>query len=125
MALIRSGMRKLADMLLALTAEPPSPPARPNPNPAQTLGKMRNAPSVMAGSIQLLGMAEIKQRLGARWSAVADIACRIAEQTIERHISAEDAYQCHGDETFVLCFASPDRAHAEAKTKMIAEEIAI
>ena len=113
MALIRKGVKKLASMLLALTADTPSPAAGPKANPQQTLGKMRNAPTVMAGSIQLLGMAEIKQRLGARWSAVADIACRIAEQTIQRHISAEDAYQRHGDESFVLCFASPGKGHAE------------
>ena len=124
MALIREGVKKLASVLLALTADNPSPPARPNPNRPQTFGKMRNAPTVMAGSIQLLGMAEIKQRLGARWTVVADIACRIAEQTIQRHISAEDAYQRHGEETFVLCFASPDKAHAEAKTRTISEEIA-
>jgi GGDEF domain-containing protein/EAL domain-containing protein (putative c-di-GMP-specific phosphodiesterase class I) len=124
MALIRKGMKKLASVLLALTADSPSSSAGENPNPPQTLGKTRNASTVMAGSIQLLGMAEFRQRLGARWSAVADIACRIAEQTIQRHISAEDAYQRHGDETFVLCFASPDKAHAEAKTKTISEEIA-
>lgn len=86
--------------------------------------RMAKSPTVMAGSIQLLGMAEIKQRLGTHWVAVADIACRIAEQTILRHISAEDAFQRHGEETFVLCFASPDQARAEAKTRTISEEIA-
>lgn len=126
MAIIRTGLKKLASMLLALTADSPPPSANPNANPSRPLGEMRTAssPTVMAGSIQLLGMAEIKQRLGARWGAVADIACRIAEETIQRHISAEDAYQRHGGETFVLCFASPDKAHAEAKTRAIGDEIA-
>lgn len=126
MAFIRTGLKKLASMLLALTADTP-PPSRPNTSPSRPLGEMRKAssPTVIAGSIQLLGMAEIKQRLGARWSAVADIACRIAEQTIHRHISAEDAYQRHGQETFVLCFASPDKAQAEAKTRTIGDEIAM
>jgi hypothetical protein len=125
MALIRTGLKKLASMLLALTADAPPRSAGSNANPSRPLGQMRtaNSPTVIAGSIQLLGMAEIKQRLGARWSRVADIACRIAEQTIERHISAGDAYQRHGGETFVLCFASPDKAHAEAKTRTIGEEI--
>lgn len=125
MLLIRGGLKKFANMLLALTAEAPAPAARPKANQPRPFGEMRTtrSPTVMAGSIQLLGMAEIKQRLGARWSDVADIACRIAEQTIQRHISVEDAYQRHGGETFVLCFASPDKAHAEAKTRTIAEEI--
>ena len=126
MTFIRTGLNKLGSVLLALTADAAPPPASPNPNPSRSFGEMRTAssPTVMAGSIQLLGMAEIKQRLGARWSAVANIAFRIAEQTIQRHISAEDAYQRHGTETFLLCFASPDKARAEAKTRTIAEEIA-
>jgi len=126
MAFVRTGLKKLAGMLLALTADAPPPAAGPNANPSRPFGEMRTASSltVMAGSIQLLGMAQIKQQLGARWSAVADIACRIAEETIQRHISADDAYQRHGEETFVLCFASPDKAHAEARTRTIGEEIA-
>ena len=126
MAFIRTGLKKLASLLLARTADVPPPAASLNANPSRSFGEMRTAssPTVMAGSIQLLGMAEIKRRLGARWSAVADIACRIAEQTIQRHISAEDVYQRHGEETFVLCFASPDKARAQAKTRAIAEEIA-
>ena len=126
MNLLRTGLKKLASMLLALTADVPPPADRPKATRSRSFGEMRTAssPTVVAGSIQLLGMAEIKQRLGARWSAVADVAIRIAEQTIQRHLSAEDAYQRHGEEAFVLCFASPDRAHAEAKTRAIAEELA-
>lgn len=127
MTLIRAGLKKLASPLLELAAEAPSPNAGPpNANLSRPLGERRTASSqtVMAGSIQLLGMAEIKQRLGARWSAVADIAAGIAEQTIQQHISAEDAYQRQGEDIFVLCFASPDKARAEAMTRMIGEEIA-
>lgn len=126
MKIIRTGLKKLASMLLALAADVSPPAARPNANPARSFGEMRTAisPTVVAGSIQLLGMTEIKQQLGARWSEVADIAFGIAERTILRHLSAEDAYQRHGKEAFLLCFAAPDKAHAEAKTRTIAEEIA-
>ncbi len=126
MAIFRAGLTKLATLLLALTAERTPPSHSPAPNPPRAFDEMRTAhsPSVMAGSIQLLGMAEIKERLGAQWSAVADSAFGIAEQTIRRHLSTEDAYQRHGGETFLLCFASPDKAYAETKTKTIAEEIA-
>jgi len=126
MAFIRNGLKKIGSMLLALTDDVPPPAGGPNTLRSRRFGEMRtaNSPTIVAGSIQLLGMAEIKQRLGARWSAVADIAFRIAEQTIQRHISAEDAYQRHGGEAFVLCFASPDKTHAEAKTRAITEELA-
>lgn len=125
MAFIRIGLKKLANVLLTLTADTSPPATGAHANPSRSFGDMRkgNSPTVMAGSIQLLGMAEIKQRLGARWSEMAESAFRIAEQTIQRHITAEDAYQRHGRETFLLCFASPDKAHAEAKTRMISEEI--
>ncbi|MBX3492062.1 MAG: hypothetical protein KF899_03825 [Parvibaculum sp.] len=126
MKFVRAGLRKLASMLFALAADAPPPAARPNANPTRSFREMRTAisPTVVAGTIQLLGMAEIKKQLGARWSTVADIAFGIAEQTILRHISLEDAYQRHGREAFLLCFATPDKAHAEAKTRTIAEEIA-
>jgi GGDEF domain-containing protein len=126
MAFIRTGLKKLASILLALTDEASSPTAEPSTSSPRPFGQMRAAssPTVMAGSIQLLGMAEIKQQLGAGWSGVADFAYRIAEQTIRRHISTEDSYQRLGGETFVLCFASPDKAHAEAKTREIVQSIA-
>jgi len=126
MALVRAALKKLAAMLLVLS-EDASPPVRngANSNSAGPLAEMRrSAPTVVAGSIQLLGMAEIRKSLGARWSAVADGASRIAEETIQRRLSEGDAYQRHGEESFVLCFASPDRARAEATSKAIAEEIA-
>ena len=126
MALVRAALKKLAAMLLALSedASPPVPSETDRVSP-RPLAEMRgSAPTVVAGSIQLLGMAEIKRSLGARWSAVADGACRIAEQTIQRRLSDGDAYQRHGEESFVLCFASPDRARAEATAKAIADEIA-
>lgn len=126
MNVIRTGLKKLAGVLLALTDDSPQPTAGPKANPSRPFSEMRRAdsPTVMAGSIQLLGMAEIKQRLGERWNAVSDIAFRIAEETIQRHIAPDDAYQRHGGETFLLCFASPDKASAEAKTRAIGEEIA-
>lgn len=127
MAFFRTGLKKLASMLLALTDDVPPPAAGRSSNRSRPFRELRTASSstIVAGSIQLLGMAEIKQRLGPRWRTVADIAFRIAEQTIQRHISSEDAYQRHGGEAFVLCFASPDKAEAEAKTRAIAEELAM
>jgi EAL domain-containing protein (putative c-di-GMP-specific phosphodiesterase class I) len=125
MTFVRAAVKKIARILLALTADP-TPRPRPSSEPHGSFGEMRKAssPTVMAGSIQLLGMAEIKQRLGAQWSAVADVALEIAEQSIRRHLSTEDTYQRHSEETFLLCFASSDKAHAETKAKAIAIEIA-
>lgn len=126
MTFLRTGLKKLASLLLAMTDDTRQTDAGTSAGSPRSLSEMRaaNASTIMVGSIQLLGMEQIKQRLGEHWSAVADIAFRIAEQTIQRHISAQDAYQRHGREAFVLCFASPDKAHAEAKTNVIAEEIA-
>jgi len=126
MTYLRTGLKKLASLLLAMTDDNRQPNDGKDTGSPRTFRQMRaaNAPTIMVGNIQLLGMERIKQRLGDQWSAVADIAFRIAEQTIQRHIAAQDAYQRHGAETFVLCFASPDKAYAQAKTNAIAEEIA-
>ncbi len=126
MKFLRAGLKKLASLLLAMTDDNRQSDTGKYGGSPRTFREMRaaNAPTIMVGNIQLLGMERIKLRLGDQWSAVADIAFRIAEQTIQRHIAAQDAYQRHGAETFVLCFASPDKAYAQAKTNAIAEEIA-
>lgn len=85
MAFIRTVLKKLASMLLKLAADAPPSTTGPVANPSRPFGELRtaNSPTVMAGSVQLLGMAEIKQQLAAHWSAVADIVCCIQITVID------------------------------------------
>jgi GGDEF domain-containing protein len=81
------------------------------------------APKLLAGTIQLLGMEEIRKSLGGSWEHVASQASAIAERTIRGHLGERDIYERNDSETYVICFGDLNRRQAEAKAQRIVEEI--
>lgn len=79
--------------------------------------------SLMAGSFELVGLDDIKDALGERWSGLASRACELAEEGIRRRISETDVLQVLSDTEFSICFARLDRAAAEERAKKISREI--
>lgn len=83
--------------------------------------------SVLAGSIELVGLAEIKRSLGHHWDALAKRAVEIAEEEVARYVSPEDVVQRYDDETFIICFSTDDdrlaRSLAEHISTTISERI--
>ena len=84
---------------------------------AQASGK------VVAGRLQMVGLDEIKAKLGERWQSHAKKVFDIAERVIERRISAQDVFSRDEKNNFVICFASLKEEEAAFKAKSIAEEI--
>ena len=84
---------------------------------AQASGK------VVAGRLQLVGLDEIKAKLGERWQSHAKKVYDIAERVIERRISAQDVFSRDEKNNFVICFSSLKEEEAAFKAKSIAEEI--
>ena len=141
--MFRTALRTMGKYLIALStpqAEPRrSPPARPvppGPSPndferkTRHLAEARKAAAIggtpttmVAGSVQFVGMDEIKRSLGAAWQSVADVAFAIAEETIRKHLSEQDAFRRRGEETFILTFATTNKVEAEAKTRAIVQDI--
>jgi GGDEF domain-containing protein len=78
---------------------------------------------LLAGSIRFLDLDEVKRELGLNWQEVSATAYRIVEDTIKKKLSADDIYARHGEEMFVLCFASADREAVEARMRDISDEI--
>lgn len=81
-------------------------------------------PGVLAGTVEMLGLGQIRQDLGAAWPSVAARAHTIAETVIRRHLTVGDAFRRHDEETYVLCFAGLDAAEANHKVSRIVSEIA-
>ena len=79
--------------------------------------------SVMAGSFELVGLDEIKEALGARWTDLAARASQVAEQGIRRRLSDSDILQVLSDTEFSICFAKLDRKAAVERAKQISREI--
>ncbi len=84
---------------------------------AQASGK------VVAGRLQLVGLDDIKAKLGERWQSHAKKVYDIAERVIERRISSQDVFSRDEKNNFVICFASLKEEEAAFKAKSIAEEI--
>ena len=78
---------------------------------------------LLAGSIRFLDLEQIKRELGANWGQASAAAYGIVEDTIRKHLSADDSYAKHGPDMFVLCFASTNRQAVEARMCDIAGEI--
>jgi PAS domain S-box-containing protein len=77
----------------------------------------------VAGSIQLVGLTQIRAALGPRWEQVAERAMQTAEHVIKRRIGGSDSWSRTADENFVICFASATEEEAAFRSAVIAREI--
>jgi GAF domain-containing protein len=104
-------------------------PARPCPAmPAASLpgAESEPAPPVhVAGSIQLIGLPQIRGRLGEAWAAVAERALQTAEHVIKRRIGPHDIWWRAAGESFIICFAAATEEEAAARSAAIARDIRI
>lgn len=102
---------------------PPSAKALPDRGGA----KAGTAGSVLAGSIELVGLNDIKRSLGRDWDRLAERAVQIAQEEIERYVSPEDVVRRYDNETFIICFSTDDdrlaRSLAEHITTTVSKRI--
>ncbi|MBM3569619.1 MAG: sel1 repeat family protein [Alphaproteobacteria bacterium] len=76
-----------------------------------------------AGSVQMIGLEEVKANLGPRWPELRDRIHRVAEPAIEHHLGAEDLYLRTGEDQYVLLFGVAMREESEQTARAIAHEI--
>ena len=140
----RAVIRQFGKFLIALSATDASPPVES----ASTLSESRarsdfgkqtrqlgqalkadvrqgKPATIVAGSVQFVGMEEVKRSLGPKWPSVAGIAYAIAEDSIRKHLTEQDAFGRHNEDTFIISFATLDKAEAKAKANAIVEEMRI
>lgn len=78
---------------------------------------------LIAGRVQLLGLAEIKAALGARWDRHGGVVFDLIERSIRKRLAPTDVYQRDLDGNFAICFAELSESEAAFKARAIAEEI--
>ncbi len=104
-------------------------PAAPSPeisvqSAVRDLLKRAGSPAeIVAGKVQLVGMAEVRAALGERWRDVSASVFTLAEHILRRHIGPNDACHRTADDGFLVCFAELDEAEAQVKAQDIADEI--
>ena len=77
----------------------------------------------VAGKIRLIGLDEVKEALGSRWTAVAARAMASAEHVIRRNCGTRDTYSRTADGGFLICFADATGDEAAFRAAAIAREI--
>jgi hypothetical protein len=78
---------------------------------------------IAAGSFHLVGLAEIRERLGVGWERVREKVHLQARQIIERHIAPRDVYFPGGADDYVLVFAALGKTAAELVCAKISQEL--
>jgi hypothetical protein len=78
---------------------------------------------MLAGSIEVLGVADITREMGMGWTSKSAAICGLAEDAIERHLSPDDTYVKRDDGSFILCFATADSQLVKQRLQAITDEI--
>lgn len=86
-------------------------------------GEESRPESLVAGSLELVGLDDIKEALGERWSAIEASAKEIAETELQRHLDEEDFYRPYGETAFLVCFSELEKPAADKKAQQIGASI--
>lgn len=76
-----------------------------------------------SGRLRLIGLAQIRKRMGKRWDGLCQVVYDTVEDVIEEHIGKSDIFVRYADDTYVIIFAHADIAAGEATAAIIAEEV--
>jgi hypothetical protein len=90
----------------------------------QLVARMDEAGSstLLTGSVQLVGLANIRSKLGSDWDSVAAEAKGIAEDEINKRLGETDIYKPDAD-GYLICFDSLDQTAAQDLAVQISEAI--
>jgi PAS domain S-box-containing protein len=79
--------------------------------------------AVVAGKLQLVGLARVKDDLGGRWAGLADRAFAVAERVIQRHLRPGDVFRRTKDDDYLVLFSHLSPTEAQFKAGAISAEI--
>jgi hypothetical protein len=78
---------------------------------------------VPVSSFRMVGLEEVQARLADRWPALAEKVHATARSVIQRHLIRGDVFDRHGEDGYLVLFASLGPEEAEFKSRVIAREI--
>jgi hypothetical protein len=78
---------------------------------------------VSASKIQMLGLAAIKERLGAKWERMSSLVHRYFEAAIEREMQPGDTFFHAGELTYLVLFRDATIAEAQLKCAAVIDDI--
>jgi CheY-like chemotaxis protein len=78
---------------------------------------------LVGGWIKLIGLSDVKEKLGPRWDKVASTVRQLAENKIAQNLSENDTYRLIGDEVFEVCIHGGSEAETSATVRRIQQQI--
>lgn len=78
---------------------------------------------LVAGSLELVGLDDIREAMGDRWQALGSRAEEIAEAELRLQLDDADFYRPYGNTSFLVCFSNLDKLSADRKARQIAARI--
>lgn len=78
-----------------------------------------------AGSIHLMGLESLRDRLGGRWAPVADRVHVVTSKLLDQYLSPHDTWFRHGGEAYVVVFAQLGPEQARLICAKVVEELQI
>jgi PAS domain S-box-containing protein len=87
------------------------------------LGGGKDKANVVAGKLQLVGLAAVREALGDKWPGMATRAFIVAERTIQRHLRPGDIFRRSKDEGYLVLFSQLTATEAQFKADAISAEI--
>lgn len=79
--------------------------------------------SIIVGSLELIGLDDIRNIMGESWPAIAAKVSEIAQQELQRCLDPSDIFRSHGEASFLIHFGSLDKLAAEHKAQRTALRI--
>jgi hypothetical protein len=114
------------------SAEPPQHTPAPTPAPGM-VGSPDFSAAVkrifserdptQVGSIHLLGLESLREKLGDRWEGVRERVSQLAEKLLALHMQPGDAWFRHSTDAYVVVFAKLGPAQAQLVCAKIVEEL--
>lgn len=78
-----------------------------------------------AGSIHLVGLESLHERLGAHWPQLAGRVHQLTQKLLSHHLSPQDAWFRHGEEAYVVVFAQLGAEQARLICAKVVEELQV
>jgi hypothetical protein len=78
---------------------------------------------IVSGSLELVGLEDVRHALGDEWDVISDTAIAIATMELQLQLGETDIFRLDGKFSFIVCFAELDRAAATMRAGEIALKI--
>lgn len=84
---------------------------------------LKKSELIASGKLQLIGLEEIKGKMGARWEKLCQDVYATAEDVITQHLGKSDVFMRYKGDVYIIIFAYASRQEAAVKAEIIVDEI--